>query len=91
MWEAAGKGIRNCAFGAIILVASAIVVGGMTDIVPVVAWKPIVEFFRRGSLLLFASAVWGARTLANFRLILFGTLVILLLFYILTRPQLEDH
>jgi hypothetical protein len=91
MWEAVGKGIRNCTFGAIVLVAAAIVVGGMTDIVPAVAWELIVEFFRHASLLLFASAAWGARALADIRLILFGTLVLLLLFYILTRPQPEDH
>jgi hypothetical protein len=41
--------------------------------------------------LLFASAAWGARALADIRLILFGTLVLSLLFYILTRPQPEDH
>ena len=85
------KGIRDCTLGAIILVGAAIVVSGMTDIVPTVAWEPLVKFFRYASLLLFESAAWAARALADVRLTLFGTLVLLLLFYFLTRPQPEDH
>ena len=44
--------MRNCILGAIILVAAAIVVGGMTDIVPAVTWEPLADFFRYASLLL---------------------------------------
>ena len=79
--------MRNFVLGAIILVAAAIVVGGMTDIVP----EPVVDFFRYACLLLFASTAWAARTLADVRLTLFGTLVLLLLLYFLTRPQPEDR
>ena len=85
------KGIRNCILRAIIIVAAAIIVGGMTDIVPAVTWEPLAEFFRHAFVLLFACAVWAARALADVRLILFGTLVLSLLFYFLTRPQPEDH
>ena len=85
------KGIRNYILGAIILVSAAIVAGGMTDIVPAVMWEPLVDFFRYASLLLFESAAWAARALADARLTLFGALVLLLLFYFLTRPQPEDH
>jgi hypothetical protein len=70
--------------GAIILVGAAIVVGGMTDIVPA-------EFFRHAFLLLFACAAWAACVLADVRLALFGTLALLLLLYFLTRPQPEDQ
>jgi len=85
------KRMRDCILGAIILVAAALVIGGMTDIVPVATWGPIAEFFRHAFLLLFASAIWAARALADARLILFGALVLLLLFYVLTRPQPDGH
>ena len=91
MGTAVLKGIRNCILGAIILLGAAIVVGGMTDIVPAVTWEPMVDFFRHAFLLLFACAAWAARVLADVRLTLFGTLALLLLFYFLTRPQPEDH
>ncbi len=91
MGKAVLKGIRNCVLGAITLVGAAIVVGGVTDIVPAVTWEPLAEFFRHAWLLLFASAAWAARVLADIRLTLFGTLALLLLFYFLTRPQPEDH
>ena len=81
------KRIHNCILGAVILVAAALVVGGMTDIVPTATWEPIVDIFRDAFLLLFASAIWAARALADTRLILLGTLVLLLLFYVVTRPQ----
>jgi hypothetical protein len=83
--------MRNCILVAIILVAAAIVVGGMTDIVPALTWEPLVDFFRYASLLLFASAAWAAHVLADVRLTLFGTLALLLLLYFLTRPQPEDY
>jgi hypothetical protein len=83
MGKAVLKRIRNCILGAIILVGGAIIVGGMTDIVPAVTWEHLAEFFRQ--------AIWAARALADIRLTLFGTLVLLLLFYFLTRPQPEDH
>ena len=85
------KRMRNCILGAITLVAAALVVGGMTDIVPAVMWEPIAEFLWHAFLLLFASATRAARALADVRLILFGTLVLLLLFYVLTRPQPDGH
>ncbi len=91
MGKALIKRIRNCILGAIILVGAAIVVGGMTDIVPPVTWEPLAEFFRHAFLLLFACAAWAARVLADGRLALFGTLALLLLFYFLTRPQHEDR
>ena len=91
MGKAVLKGIRNCILGAIILVGAAIIIGGMTDIVPAATWEPIAEFFRHAFLLVFASAIWAARALAEARLILFGTLVLLLLFYVLTRPQPDGH
>jgi multisubunit Na+/H+ antiporter MnhB subunit len=91
MGDAVLKRIRNCTLGAIILVGAAIVVGGMTDSVPTVTWEPLVDFFRYGSLLLFDSAAWAARALADIRLTLFGTPVLLLLFYFLTRPQPQNH
>jgi hypothetical protein len=91
MGDAVLKGIRNCTLGAIIVVGAAILVGGITDIVPAVTWEPLAEFFRHAFISLFACAVWAARALADFRLTLFGTLVLLLLFYFLTRPQPEDH
>jgi len=91
MAKAVLKRIRNCILGAIILVGAAIVVGGMTDIVPAVTWEPLAEFFRHAFLLLFACAAWAARVLADVRLALFGTLALLLLFYFLTRPQPEDQ
>ena len=83
--------MRNFILGAIALVAAANVVGGMTDSVPAVTPEPLVEFFRQAFLLLFASAAWAARALADVRLILFGTLALLVLFYILTRPQPDAH
>jgi hypothetical protein len=85
------KRMREYILGAIILVAAALVVGGMTDIVPAATWEPIAEFFRHAFLLVFASAIWAARALAEARFILFGTLVLLLLFYVLTRPQPDGH
>ncbi len=91
MGKAVLKGIRNCILGAIILVGAAIVVGGVTDIVPAVTWKPLAEFFRHAFLLIFACTAWAARVLADVRLTLFGTLAILFLLYFLTRPQPEDH
>ena len=45
MGKAVLKKIRNCILGAIILVGAAIIVGGMTDIVPAVTWEPLAEFF----------------------------------------------
>ena len=83
--------MRNFILIAIILVAAAIVVGGFTDIVPAVTPEPVVESFRQAFLLLFASAAWAARALADVRLTLFGTLMLLVWFYFLTRPQPEDH
>ena len=91
MGKAVLKGIRNCILGAIIVVGAAIVVGGMTDIVPAETWEPLAESFRHAFLLLFACAAWAARVLADVRLALFGTLALLLLFYFLTRPQPEDR
>jgi len=91
MEKAVLKGIRNCILVAIILVGAAIVVGGMTDIVPPATWASLAEFFRPALLLLFACALWVARVLADVRLALFGTLALLLLFYLLTRPQPEDQ
>jgi len=84
-------GMRNFIIAAIILVAAAIVVGGMTDVVPTVTPGPLVEFFRQAFLLLFASVAWAARALADVRLTLFGTLVLLVSLYFLTRPQYKDH
>jgi hypothetical protein len=87
MW----KVIRSCNLGAIILVAAAIVAGGITDIVPPTTSEQIVDFFRNAFLLLSACIAWAARVLADVRLILFGMLGLLLLFYVLTRPQSGDH
>jgi hypothetical protein len=87
MWE----GIRRCNVAAIILVAVAVVAGGLTDIVPATTWEPIAGIFRDAVLLLSACAAWAARALADIRLILFGMLGLLLLFYVLTRPQADDH
>jgi hypothetical protein len=87
MWE----GIRRCNVAAIILVAVAIVAGGLTDIVPSTTWEPIADTFKDVVLLLSATAAWAAHALANIRLILFGTLGLLLLFYVLTRPQADDY
>ena len=87
MW----KGIRHCNLGAIIIVAAAIIAGGITDIVPATTWEPIAGIFRDVVLLLSACAAWAARALADIRLILFGMLGLLLLFYVLTRPQADDH
>ena len=85
------KGIRHCNLGAIILVAAAIIAGEITDIVPATTWEPIAGIFRDAVLLLYACAAWAARALADIRLILFGMLGLLLLFYVLTRPQADDH
>jgi hypothetical protein len=87
MWN----GIRRCNVAAIILVAAAIVAGGLTDIVPATTWEPIADTFKEVVLLLSATAAWAAHALANIRLILFGTLGLLLLFYVLTRPQADDY
>ena len=87
MWE----GIRRCNVAAIILVAVAIVGGGLTDIIPATTWEPIADTFKDVALLLSATAAWAAHALANIRLILFGTLGLLLSFYVLTRPQTDDY
>jgi hypothetical protein len=87
MW----KGICQCNLGAIILVAAAIVAGGITDIVPATTWGLVADIFQDIALLLSACAAWAARALADIRLILFGMLGLLLLFYVLTRPQTDDH
>jgi hypothetical protein len=87
MWEE----IRRCNVAAIILVTVAIVAGGLTDIVPATTWEPIADTFKDVVLLLSATAAWAAHALANIRLILFGTLGLLLLFYVLTRPQADDY
>ena len=79
--------LRKSILAAIVLLATAIAIGGMIDSVP----GPIVEFFQYAFLLLFWSAAWAARALADVRLILFGTLALLVLFYILTRPQPDAH
>ena len=85
MW----KEIRACNLGAIILVAAAIIAG--TDVVPPTMSEPIADFFREAFLLLSGCVAWAARVLADVRLILFGMLGLLLLFYVLTRPQSGDH
>jgi len=85
------KGIRYCNLGAIVLVAAAIVVGAMTDIFPETTRGIIADIFQDVVLMLSGSAAWAARALADIRLILFALLGLLLLFYILTRPQAEDH
>jgi hypothetical protein len=87
MW----KGIRHCNLGAIILVAAAIIIGGITDIVPATTWELVADIFKDVALLLSACAAWAARALADIRLILFGILGLLLSFYVLTRPQADDH
>jgi hypothetical protein len=87
MW----KGIRHCNLGAIIVVVAAIVVGAMTDIIPQTTRETIADIFQDIVLLLSGSAAWAARALADIRLILFAMLGLLLLFYILTRPQAKDH
>jgi len=87
MW----KGIRYYNLGAIVLVAAAIVVGGMADSIPETTRETIADIFQDVVLLLSACAVWAARALADIRLILFGMLGLLLLFYLLTRPQADDH
>ena len=87
MW----KGIRHCNLGAIILVAAAIAAGGITDIVPATTRESIADIFQDVVLLLSACAAWAARALADIRHILFGMLGLLLLFYVLTRPQADDH
>jgi 4-amino-4-deoxy-L-arabinose transferase-like glycosyltransferase len=87
MW----KGIRYYNLGAIVLVAAAIVVGGMADNIPEATRETIADIFQDVVLLLSACAVWAARALADIRLILFGMLGLLLLFYVLTRPQADDH
>jgi hypothetical protein len=87
MW----KEIRRCNVAAIVLVTVAIVAGGLTDIVPATTWEPIADTFKDVVLLLSATAAWAAHALANIRLILFGTLGLLLLFYVLTRPQTDDY
>jgi hypothetical protein len=84
MW----KGIRACNLGAIILVAAAIFAGGIAD---VALSEPIADFFRHAFLLLSASVAWAARAMADVRIILFGMLGLLVLFYVLTRPQSCDH
>jgi len=87
MW----KEMRHCNLGAIILVAAAIVIGGIIDIVPATTWGLVADIFQDVALLLSACAAWAARALAHIRLILFGMLGLLLLFYVLTRPQADDQ
>jgi hypothetical protein len=87
MW----KGIRYCNLGAIIVVAAAIVVGAMTDIIPQTTRETIADIFQDIVLLLSGSAAWAARALADIRLILFAMLGVLLLLYVLTRAQTNDH
>jgi hypothetical protein len=50
--------LRRCNVAAIILVAVAIVAGGLTDIVPARTWEPIADTFKDVVLLLSATAVW---------------------------------
>jgi hypothetical protein len=87
MW----KEMRHCNLGAIVLVAAAIVIGGVIDIVPATTWGLVADIFQDVALLLSACVAWAARALADIRLILFGMLGLLLLFYVLTRPQADDH
>jgi hypothetical protein len=87
MW----KEMRHCNLGAIILVAAAIVIGGIIDIVPATTWGLVADIFQDVALLLSACVAWAARALADIRLILFGMLGLLLLFYVLTRPQADDR
>jgi multisubunit Na+/H+ antiporter MnhB subunit len=87
MWE----GIRRCNVAAIILVAVAIVAGALTDIVPATTWEPIADTFKDVVLFLSGCAAWVAHALANIRLMLFGMLGLLLLFYVLTRPQADEY
>jgi hypothetical protein len=65
MW----KGIRYYNLGAIVLVAAAIVVGGMADSIPETTRETIADIFQDVVLLLSACAVWAARALADIRLI----------------------
>jgi hypothetical protein len=65
MW----KEIRACNLGAIILVAAAIIAGGITDVVPPTMSEPIADFFREAFLLLSGCVAWAARVLADVRLI----------------------
>jgi hypothetical protein len=87
MW----KEIRYCNLGAIILVAASIVAGGISDIIPAATRGSIADIFQDIVLLLSACAAWAAHILADIRFILFGVLGLLLLFYVLTRPQADDH
>jgi hypothetical protein len=87
MW----KEMRHCNLGAIVLVAAAIVIGGVIDIVPATTWGLVADIFQDVALLLSACVAWAARALADIRLILFGMLGLLLLFYVLTRPQADDQ
>jgi hypothetical protein len=87
MW----KEMRHCNLGAIVLVAAAIVIGGVIDIVPATTWGLVADIFQDVALLLSACVAWAARALADIRLILFGMLGLLLLFYVLTRPQADDR
>jgi hypothetical protein len=54
-------------------------------------WELVADIFKNIALLLSACAAWAARALADIRLILFGMLGLLLSFYVLTRPQADDH
>jgi hypothetical protein len=87
MW----KGIRRCNVAAIILVAGAIVAGGLTDLVPATTWEPIADTFKNVVLLFSACAAWVAHGLADIRLVLFATLGLLLSFYVLTRSHADDQ
>jgi hypothetical protein len=87
MW----KEMRHCNLGAIVLVAAAIVIGGVIDIVPATTWGLVADIFQDVALLLSACVAWAARALADIRLVLFGMLGLLLLFYVLTRPQADDQ
>jgi hypothetical protein len=67
------------------------VIGGITGIISATMWELVADIFRDIALLLSACAAWAARALADIRLILFGMLGLLLSFYVLTRPQADDH
>jgi hypothetical protein len=73
MW----KGIRGCNLGAIIVVAAAIVAGGITDIVPATTRGSIADILQDVVLLFSACAAWAARVLADIRFIFFGVLGLL--------------
>ena len=57
MW----KEMRHCNLGAIVLVAAAIVIGGVIDIVPATTWGLVADIFQDVALLLSACVAWAAR------------------------------